>query len=88
MRFEYDPEKSTSNVLKHNIDFEEAQALWKDSSLLEIEVAYEGEARFVMIGSIRGKHWTAVVTFRAGIIRIISVRRSRKKEVTLYDQEN
>ncbi|MCD1629151.1 MULTISPECIES: BrnT family toxin [Marinobacter] len=31
------------------------------------------------------KHWSAVVTYREGRIRLISVRRSRKKEVELYE---
>ena len=36
MEFEYDPDKSAENKRKHGIDFEEAQALWADSALLEI----------------------------------------------------
>lgn len=31
------------------------------------------------------KHWSAVVTYREGRVRLISVRRSRKKEVELYE---
>ncbi|MBU2761640.1 BrnT family toxin [Acidithiobacillus sp. RW2] len=31
------------------------------------------------------KHWSAVVTYRDARIRLISVRRSRKKEVELYE---
>ena len=36
MGFEYDSEKSAENKRKHGVDFEEAQALWSDSALLEI----------------------------------------------------
>jgi uncharacterized DUF497 family protein len=36
MKFEYDPDKSAENKRKHGIDFEEAQALWVDSALVEI----------------------------------------------------
>lgn len=32
MEFEYDPAKSTTNLLKHGIDFEEAQSLWEDQT--------------------------------------------------------
>jgi len=28
MDFEYDPQKSESNKIRHGIDFEEAKALW------------------------------------------------------------
>jgi uncharacterized DUF497 family protein len=34
---------------------------------------------------INDKPWTAIYTFRGNAIRIISVRRSREKEVDLYD---
>jgi len=50
MKFEYDENKSRSNKLKHNIDFEEVKQLWKDDN-----------------------------------IRIIAARRSRKKEIEIYD---
>lgn len=35
MEFEYDPAKSTTNLLKHGIDFEEAQSLWEDQNLVD-----------------------------------------------------
>lgn len=34
--FEYDDNKSQSNLVKHGIDFIEAQKLWNDPNLLEI----------------------------------------------------
>ncbi|RMH39989.1 MAG: BrnT family toxin [Gammaproteobacteria bacterium] len=39
----------------------------------------------MLIGRIDGRHWSAVVTYRDGNIRIISVRRSRKEEVELNE---
>ncbi|MDR1264278.1 MAG: BrnT family toxin [Propionibacteriaceae bacterium] len=30
LRFEWDPAKSASNKLKHGVDFEEANAMWRD----------------------------------------------------------
>jgi uncharacterized DUF497 family protein len=86
MNFEFDPNKSKSNKDKHGIDFEEAKALWDDTSLLEIEARTTAESRFLLIGKIAGKHWSAVVTYRGGRTRIISVRRSRKEEVELYEE--
>ena len=87
MEFEFDPEKSVSNKAKHGIDFQEAQSLWKDLDLLEIPVKTSDEERFLIIGMIDGKHWSGVITYRSGKIRIISVRRSRKEEVKLYEGE-
>ena len=86
MEFEFDPNKSASNKSKHGIDFEEAQELWNDPHLLEIEARSTDEPRFLLIGTISGKHWSAVVTYREDKVRIISVRRSRKEEVELYEE--
>lgn len=88
MKFEYDPNKSESNKHKHGIDFEEAQRLW-DGLVVKVPSPGDyGEERFVVFGMIDGKHWTAAITERAGVTRIISVRRSRQKEVLYYEQAN
>ena len=87
MRFEYDPDKSAANKAKHGLDFEEAQALWDDPRLLEAPARTEDEPRFVAIGKIEGRHWTAVWTPREGAVRLISVRRARPEEVERYEGE-
>ena len=87
MKFEYDQTKSAANKAKHGIDFEEAQALWKDEKHLVIDSAYKAESRSLVIGSIGGACWVVVVTYRLEVIRIISCRRARKYEEGLYDQE-
>ncbi len=83
--FEYDDDKSQANLIKHGIDFLDAQALWQDPDLLEIQARSDDEPRFLVIGLIDSKHWSAVVTYRNGTVRLISVRRSRKREVELYE---
>jgi uncharacterized DUF497 family protein len=85
MEFEFDPRKSQANKKKHGIDFYEAQALWDDPDLIEISVRTSDEPRFLIIAKISGKHWSGVITYRAGKIRIISVRRSREEEVDIYE---
>lgn len=87
MEFEFDPEKSVANKRKHGIDFAEAQALWNDAALIEIPARVTGEPRWVVIGKIDGKHWSAVVTRRGADIRLISFRRSRDEEVMIYEGE-
>ena len=84
-QFEFDPEKSAKNKKKHGIDFIEAQSLWDDPDLLEAPAKTEDEPRFLVIGRIGPKHWSAIVTYRNYNIRIISVRRSRIEEVNLYE---
>jgi hypothetical protein len=85
--FEFDPKKSRANKKKHGIDFVEAQRLWDDPDILEIPARTEDEPRYLLIGRLEGRLWSAVVTYREGHIRIISVRRSRKEEVELYESE-
>jgi len=87
MPFEYDSQKSNSNRQKHGIDFDEAQRLWQDELHLEIPAKNLDEPRFLVIGKISGKHWSAVITYRAENIRIISVRRSRDEEIDWYEHE-
>ncbi len=85
MIFEFDSEKSVTNKLKHGIDFREAQELWDDLDYIEIPVTAVDEPRYLVIGKISGKHWSGVVTYRGESVRIISVRRSRKEEVNIYE---
>jgi uncharacterized DUF497 family protein len=85
MPFEYDPKKSQSNREKHGIDFEKAQSIWDDADYLEIPGKMSDEPRWLVIGKISGKCWSAVITYRSGNIRIISVRRSRDEEIELYE---
>lgn len=85
MEFEFDPETSAANEIKHGIDFDDAQALWDDPWLLEAPARTEGEPRFIVIGRIGERHRSAVCTFRGERIRIISVRRARKEEVERYE---
>lgn len=85
MEFEFDSKKSQSNKKKHGIDFYQAQALWDDSDLIEIPARTSGEPRILVIGKISGEPWSAVITYRREKIRIISVRRSRKEEIDIYE---
>jgi len=86
MEFAFDPAKSASNLAKHGIDFLAAQQLGNDSELLELQARTTGEPRFLVIGRIGLKHWSAVITYRDQRIRLISVRRSRPEEVELDEQ--
>jgi uncharacterized DUF497 family protein len=85
MEFEFDTMKSESNKQKHGMDFYEAQGLWDDPDFIEIPIRTSDEPRFLVIGKVSGKYWSGVITYRAEKIRIISVRRSRKEEVDIYE---
>jgi len=85
MEFEFDPTKNNSNKKKHGIDFYEALALWNDADFIEIPLKTIDEPRFLVIGKMLDKHWSAMITYRSEKVRIISVRRSRKEEVEIYE---
>lgn len=85
VEFEFDPAKSAANLEKHGIDFVAAQALRDDALRVEVPVRTVDEPRWLIVGRIAGKHWSAVVTYREGRVRLISVRRSRTEEVEIYE---
>lgn len=85
IEFEFDKRKSKANLDKHGIDFVDARLMWLDPNLIEVPAKTEDEPRFLVVGVIDRKHWSAVITYRKDNIRIISVRRSRQEEVAIYE---
>lgn len=85
LSFEFDAAKSQANLAKHGIDFIQAQRIWDDPDFIEINAKSVNEPRALVIGRVDRSYWSAVITFRDGKIRLISVRRSRQTEVALYE---
>jgi len=85
MQFEWDPNKSAANKLKHGIDFLEGEALWDDPERLELPAQTMGETRYMLIGIIRNRYWSAIFTIRSEKIRIISIRHARDMEIEAYE---
>ncbi len=85
MEFEFDVVKSAANKAKHEIDFIVAQALWLDEDFVEVAGRSESDERWIVIGVIAGRHWTAVVTIREHRVRLISARRARAREVAIHE---
>jgi len=73
--------------LKHGIHFEEAKNLWLDENRIQIQAPYPVENRGILISKYKGKLWTAIFTMRGDATRIISVRRAKRKEANLYEEE-
>jgi hypothetical protein len=85
MMHEFDENKSKINKEKHGIDFIKIQLLWNDPDYVEIPARTEDESRNLIIGKIESNIWSVVVTYRENRIRIISARRSREKEIFIYE---
>ncbi|MFQ5431316.1 MAG: BrnT family toxin [Nitrospinota bacterium] len=84
MECEFDAEKSRQNKIKHGIDFKEAQKLWLGKTI-ELPARQFNEKRSLVIGKIARTYWSAIITRRSSIVRIISVRRSRDEEKEIYE---
>ena len=87
-QFTFDPAKSAANLEKHGIDFEEAQALWEDRCAIEYAVEHTGEQRYCRVSRYAGSYWAVFFTMRGDAVRIISVRRATRGEISRYDREN
>jgi hypothetical protein len=85
MEFEHDARKSDSNLTKPRIDFPTARRLWDDERRVEIPARVVNEPRWLVIGMMDGKHWSAVITLRGDRTRLISVRRARSEEIAIYE---
>jgi hypothetical protein len=85
MEFEFDTRKSKKNKEKHGIEFIEAQRIWEDMERIEIPARTEDEPRYIVIGKIENRCWSAIITYRGDVVRIISVRRSRAEEIEIYE---
>ena len=55
MIFEFDENKSQTNLEKHGIDFTTARQLWNDPDLVEIPAKTVDEPRSLCIGRIADK---------------------------------
>jgi uncharacterized DUF497 family protein len=62
-----------------------SKSLNSDPDRIEIPAKTIDEERFLIIGKISNKCWSTIITYRKEKARIISVRRSRKKEIEIYE---
>jgi uncharacterized DUF497 family protein len=79
MRFEWDSEKNTANLVKHGVNFREAATVFGDPLSLAIPDSGHSisENRYIIIGeSIRGRLLVVAHTERAEAIRIMNEPRS------------
>ena len=89
--FEWDPEKARSNLLKHDVSFEEAETVFLDPLSLTVPDPKHSdqENRFIITGySILKRQLVVVHTDRGVKIRIISARLATPSERKRYEREN
>ena len=86
--FEFDENKSKANKVKHGLDFVEAQSSWDDEAGAIFDARSDDERRYALVAKLDGKFWVTIFTMRGEVVRLISVRRARKEEVSFYEQNN
>jgi uncharacterized DUF497 family protein len=92
LRFVWDPRKSKSNTLKHQVTFAEAESVFYDENAIEYPDPdhSEAEERFIILGLSAGLRVLVVFyCYRRSesTIRIISARKATKKEARYYGEQ-
>jgi len=89
LRFEWDPDKDSSNQAKHGVSFDEARTVFYDPYALVIDDPdhSQAEERFIILGHSRTLRLLVVAhCYRqaSGVIRIISARKATMSESTRF----
>ena len=90
MEFEWDPNKATSNLAKHNISFHEASTVFGDLLSLTFPDPDHphGEDRYITIGESTQRQLLIIShTDRGQRIRIISARKVTRQERKIYEND-
>lgn len=89
MKFEWDPRKAESNLKKHGVSFQEAASVLGDS----LSISYPDpdhsvrEHRFITMGMSQiGRVLIVAHTDRGEYVRIISARKTTRKERKFYEE--
>lgn len=88
LSFEWDEKKSTSNLRKHDVSFDEASTVFSDElARLIPDPDSEGEERFILMGvSSQLRMLTVCHCERSSnVVRIISARKADKSERKQYE---
>ena len=81
--FEWDEDKSRTNLIKHGIDFEDASEVFYGPIILRSSNRLN-EERWIAIGKSHGRIVSVIFTRRKQLIRIISARHPRPNEERAY----
>lgn len=91
LRFEWDSNKASANLLKHGVSFEEASTAFGDPlGRVAVDPRHSvGEERLALVAhSSRGRLLVVMFTEREGgdVVRIISARLATRYERTSYEE--
>lgn len=85
MEFEWDEAKRLKNMLKHGVDFADADEFEFDTAQIEADTRRDyGEERYVAYGFVGDRVYVMTYTKREGRTRIINFRKANKRETIKY----
>lgn len=89
IQFEWDENKSRSNLVKHGLDFDDAKLAFNDENGITLfDKVVGSEVRYHLIAEVEGIFVTLIVyTTRNEVYHIISARPASKKERKLYNEQ-
>lgn len=88
MRITFDQAKDATNLKKHGVSLALADQLdWKAAVVWEDRRRDNGETRFVALAPHARRLYRVAFTQRAGMRRIISLRKANRREIELYENE-
>ena len=87
MSFQFDPNKTAVNQIKHGVSFADAEGVFYDDFAIHKTDSFsDDEERYIAIGlSNIGQLLVVVYTFRDDEIRLISARHATKHERKQYE---
>ena len=87
MNIEFDNAKNEKNIRERGIIFELAVDFDLETAKIWADIRKDyGEERFIALGTIGGRMFSMVFTVRGDVLRIISLRKANKREVSSYDK--
>ena len=86
MQFEWDETKRLTNLEKHGFDFAVATQVFDGRQAIHIPSKYPDEERFMTIAVVNDVPVAVVWTWRTQVIRLISVRHARTKEIRMLQE--
>jgi uncharacterized protein len=89
MAFTFDPDKSARNVASRGLPFALVEHLeWETALVIEDVRKDYGETRLQVLAIMDGRLHAAVVTPRGEDLRVISFRKTNRKEVIRYGNKD
>jgi len=86
--YEWDEAQRRTNLAKHGVDFAEIVRFHWGSATIKVDPRRDyGEERLSATGLIHGRLYVCVFTLRRERIRVISLRKANRRDITKWHSE-